>query len=124
MSRPSVAASDQLVDPNYDYEKHKNIVYTMATCHSLKVVEDELLGDPLDVKMFQFTGWSYQEGESRTLEQNIKYDTIVPSVAKPPYHISNCGQCNTHVSSFFHHILLCPLSNMICANLMQGLCSK
>ncbi|BDD61946.1 hypothetical protein MAP00_006957 [Monascus purpureus] len=96
VSRPSVAASDISVDPNYDYEKHKNIVYTMATCHSLKVVDNELLGDPLDVKMFQFTGWSYQEGESRTLEQNIKYDTIVPSVAKPPYHISNCGQCNTH----------------------------
>ena len=33
----------------------------MATCHSLRVVDDQLLGDPLDVKMFEFTGWSFEE---------------------------------------------------------------
>lgn len=33
----------------------------MATCHSLRVVDDQLLGDPLDVKMFEFTGWAFEE---------------------------------------------------------------
>ena len=93
------------MDLNYDKEKHKNIVYTMATCHSLKVVDGELLGDPLDVKMFQFTGWSYEEGESRALDQsNVKYDTIVPSVAKPPAsmpHVRSHEYYNTHVSSIY-----------------------
>lgn len=57
----------------------------MATCHSLRVVDGELLGDPLDVKMFQFTGWSYEEGGGHAPEQTSpKFDTIIPSVAKPP----------------------------------------
>ena len=38
------------------------MLYTMATCHSLKLVSDELIGDPLDAKMFEFTNWTFQEG--------------------------------------------------------------
>ncbi|CUM63638.1 uncharacterized protein PRCAT00001220001 [Priceomyces carsonii] len=33
----------------------------MATCHSLKLLEGELLGDPLDYKMFSFSGWKFEE---------------------------------------------------------------
>ncbi|KAJ5081402.1 hypothetical protein NUU61_009666 [Penicillium alfredii] len=68
-----------------ELERQRKIIYTMATCHSLRVVDGELLGDPLDVKMFQFTGWSYEEGGSHVSEQTSpRYDTIAPSVAKPP----------------------------------------
>jgi hypothetical protein len=38
------------------------ILYTMTTCHSLKLVSDEIIGDPLDSKMFEFTGWTFEEG--------------------------------------------------------------
>ena len=41
--------------------KNRNFLVAMLTCHSLRVVDDELLGDPLDYKMFKFTGWSYDE---------------------------------------------------------------
>ena len=34
----------------------------MTTCHSLKLVGDEIIGDPLDAKMFEFTGWTFEEG--------------------------------------------------------------
>jgi len=34
----------------------------MATCHSLKLVSHEIIGDPLDAKMFEFTGWTFEEG--------------------------------------------------------------
>lgn len=37
-------------------------LYALATCHGLKVVNGEPLGDPLDAKMFGFTGWAIQEG--------------------------------------------------------------
>jgi cation-transporting ATPase 13A3/4/5 len=40
------------------------IVCAMAACHSLKVVDGNLIGDPMDVKMFQFTGWQVEEGGS------------------------------------------------------------
>ncbi|KAJ5736601.1 uncharacterized protein N7483_001726 [Penicillium malachiteum] len=70
---------------SYDLEKQRKIIYTMATCHSLRVVDGELLGDPLDVKMFQFTGWSYEEGGGHATEQTSpKFDNILPSVARPP----------------------------------------
>lgn len=39
----------------------KNFLTALLTCHSLRLVDNELLGDPLDFKMFQFTGWSYEE---------------------------------------------------------------
>ncbi|KAJ5169122.1 cation-transporting ATPase [Penicillium canariense] len=78
-----------------DLEKQRKIVYTMATCHSLRLVDGELLGDPLDVKMFQFTGWSYEEGGSHPSEQTSpKFDTIIPSVAKPPMTHAGDSQLN------------------------------
>ena len=52
-------------DPTVDYDSHKAALYTMATCHSLRVVDGEIVGYRLDVKMFEFTGWSFEEGEQR-----------------------------------------------------------
>ncbi|KAJ5888886.1 hypothetical protein N7495_008927 [Penicillium taxi] len=78
----------------YDLQKQRKIIYTMATCHSLRVVDGELLGDPLDVKMFQFTGWSYEEGGHASEHMNPKFDTIVPSVAKPPVTYAGESQKN------------------------------
>lgn len=33
----------------------------MATCHSLTIIDGELSGDPLDLKMFESTGWILEE---------------------------------------------------------------
>lgn len=72
-------------DPTVDYEAHKAALYTMATCHSLRVVDDELVGDPLDLKMFEFTGWSFEEGRegSADLEDEERLG-LSPSIARPP----------------------------------------
>jgi cation-transporting ATPase 13A3/4/5 len=71
-------------------QQHKNIVHAMATCHSLSVVDGELMGDPLDVKMFQFTGWSYQENGSESIgPHGPKYETIMPPIARPPNQITD-----------------------------------
>ena len=37
------------------------IICAMSTCHAIKVVQGELIGDPLDLKMFEFTGWHIDE---------------------------------------------------------------
>ncbi len=57
----------------------------MATCHSLRVVDDELLGDPLDVKMFEFTGWSFEEfvQKSNVIDQEGDHNSP-SSIARPP----------------------------------------
>lgn len=72
-------------DPTIDYSVHKSMLYAMATCHSLRNVDDELLGDPLDVKMFEFTGWSYEEGTQQTgFLDDEEQNQLSPSVARPP----------------------------------------
>lgn len=80
----------------------------MATCHSLRVVDGELLGDPLDVKMFQFTGWSYEEGGGHASEQTSpKFDTISPSVARPP--VTHSGETRNDGTIVRHRALKCAL---------------
>lgn len=39
------------------------LLHALTTCHALKVVNGEVIGDPLDVKMFEFTGWAIDEGD-------------------------------------------------------------
>jgi hypothetical protein len=96
------------------HDRCRKIISTMATCHSLRVVDGELLGDPLDIKMFNFTGWIYEEGGSanNSDQSNIKGDTIIPSVAKPPqngYTSSNdqvrSRTCLIGISIFTERIL-------------------
>ncbi|RKO96700.1 hypothetical protein CAUPRSCDRAFT_217, partial [Caulochytrium protostelioides] len=70
------------------------IVCAMATCHSLSLVDDELIGDPLDLKMFEFTGWSIAADNAMTLApirprgHGKARDHIVasatPMIVKPP----------------------------------------
>lgn len=95
--RPALSANSP-----HDLEKQRNIVYAMATCHSLRVVDGELLGDPLDVKMFQFTGWTYEEGGSHApgAQTSPSFDTIAPSVAKPPATRSNTEPHSRDVSQW------------------------
>nr|POE65066.1 putative cation-transporting atpase [Quercus suber] len=72
-------------DPTIDYNANKAILYTMATCHSLRVVDDEFIGDPLDLKMFEFTGWQFEEGAEHTGGGDEEEDqSLSPSVARPP----------------------------------------
>ena len=57
----------------------------MATCHSLRVVDGQLVGDPLDVKMFEFTGWSFEEdGRKLNMLDLEELDNVSCSVARPP----------------------------------------
>ena len=73
-------------DPTVDYRVNKNILYMMATCHSLRLVDGELLGDPLDLKMFEFTGWSFEEGAKPTQfdDEEGHQHRFSPSIARPP----------------------------------------
>uniref|UniRef100_A0A0K3CK53 Cation-transporting ATPase n=1 Tax=Rhodotorula toruloides TaxID=5286 RepID=A0A0K3CK53_RHOTO len=39
------------------------LLHALTTCHALKVVNGEVIGDPLDLRMFEFTGWTLEEGK-------------------------------------------------------------
>lgn len=60
-------------------------LYTMATCHSLRSVDGELIGDPLDVKMFGFSGWILDESRQRVAEtEDETQGGLSPLIARPP----------------------------------------
>ncbi|KAF8590974.1 Ca-transporting ATPase [Ramaria rubella] len=69
-----------------------SFLHALATCHSLKVIDGEVMGDPLDVKMFQFTDWILEEGRvgigaPRRSEQKTSSErpiALVQTVVRPP----------------------------------------
>ena len=60
-------------------------LHTMATCHSLRSVDGELVGDPLDQKMFEFTNWTFEEGKQSAGDaEDEEQGGLSPSIARPP----------------------------------------
>ncbi|KAG0299865.1 hypothetical protein BGZ98_009702 [Dissophora globulifera] len=55
-------AKDMQSAPDSMQDRCTSLLYAMATCHSVKSLGGELIGDPLDLKMFDFTHWILEEG--------------------------------------------------------------
>lgn len=53
----------------------------LVCCHSLTIIDKQITGDPLDIKMFESTGWAIEEHD---VSDNSKFDLIFPTVLKPP----------------------------------------
>ncbi|CAG0923714.1 unnamed protein product, partial [Notodromas monacha] len=56
------------------------LIDAMASCHSLTLIDGKLTGDPLDVIMFESTGWTLEEPQ---VADEAKYDMIIPTIVKP-----------------------------------------
>ncbi|CCM05018.1 uncharacterized protein FIBRA_07217 [Fibroporia radiculosa] len=67
-----------------------NFLHALATCHSLKMVDGEAIGDPLDVKMFEFTRWTLEEGDTagmavvKSRASGDRPAALVQTVVRPP----------------------------------------
>ncbi|KAG0002685.1 hypothetical protein BGZ80_010293 [Entomortierella chlamydospora] len=80
--------------PDSMQDKCTSLLHAMATCHSVKSLGGELIGDPLDLKMFDFTHWILEEGGlgarpssvSETAHRSGKGQEggIVSTVVRPP----------------------------------------
>ncbi|XP_026328514.1 probable cation-transporting ATPase 13A3 isoform X2 [Hyposmocoma kahamanoa] len=55
------------------------LVQALASCHSLTSIQGQLKGDPLDLKMFEFTQWILEEPGP----ENTRYDNLTPAIVKP-----------------------------------------
>ncbi|XP_048250053.1 polyamine-transporting ATPase 13A3-like isoform X2 [Haliotis rufescens] len=59
--------------------KHNLLIYGMATCHSLTIIDGIVTGDPLDLIMFEAVDWVLEEpGEEET-----RFDMMVPTIVHP-----------------------------------------
>ena len=67
-----------------------SFLQALATCHSLQVVNGEVMGDPLDVKMFSFTQWAIEEnrigraGVIKDKTNGPRATALVQTVVRPP----------------------------------------
>ncbi|KAJ8982591.1 hypothetical protein NQ317_005063, partial [Molorchus minor] len=66
----------------------------MATCHSLSVIEDEICGDPLDVKMFESTDWNVED----------IYDLNGVDISDDQHHIVNLSIAIVRQFQFSSHL--------------------
>ena len=53
------------------------LLEVLACCHSLTSVDGSLIGDPLDIKMFDWTGWIMEDNNEN------KFDELILAVVKP-----------------------------------------
>ncbi|KAI1367396.1 hypothetical protein F5Y08DRAFT_298411 [Xylaria arbuscula] len=80
-----VPYSSLAASPGDKFDISRAALFTMATCHSLRSVDGELVGDPLDLKMFEFTGWLFEEGTQGGGDQeDDEHGGLSPSIARPP----------------------------------------
>ncbi|RIA92920.1 hypothetical protein C1645_819991 [Glomus cerebriforme] len=68
-----------------------SILYVMTTCHSLKLVNGELIGDPLDLKMFEFTKWLLEESGQSSLRPSSSTGISSSTSDQPATHTSMIG---------------------------------
>lgn len=106
----------ELLDDVHDLPLGKDkasFLHALATCHSLKMVDGDVVGDPLDVKMFEFTRWTLEEGTvGRTGVIKAKSGAVaeptalVQTVVRPPgsaqFRLEDALKGNTRVSRLCH----------------------
>lgn len=56
------------------------ILIGMVTCHGITIIDNQLVGDPLDLKMFESTGWTLEEPD---VSDTSKFSMLFPTIVKP-----------------------------------------
>ncbi|CAL8110548.1 unnamed protein product [Orchesella dallaii] len=79
---PSLATAPGFLAPvrHVNHLPNGPLLVGMAVCHSLTRIDGDLIGDPLDLKMFEWTGWELEEPG---VADNEKYDMVTPTVVRP-----------------------------------------
>ncbi|KAK6965762.1 cation-transporting ATPase 13A3 [Biomphalaria glabrata] len=56
-----------------------DLFFCMACCHSLTIIDNEIIGDPMDIIMFKATNWDLEEpGPDET-----RFDMMTPTIVHP-----------------------------------------
>ncbi|XP_032308045.1 polyamine-transporting ATPase 13A3 isoform X2 [Drosophila ananassae] len=61
---------------------YDHFLFGMVTCHSITILNGIMMGDPLDLKIFQSTGWSLED--SKNIPEKEKYGIIYPIILRQP----------------------------------------
>ncbi|EDV45271.1 probable cation-transporting ATPase 13A3 isoform X1 [Drosophila erecta] len=61
---------------------YDHFLFGMVTCHSITILNGRMMGDPLDLKMFQSTGWKLED--SNNIPDTEKYGILYPTILRQP----------------------------------------
>uniref|UniRef100_A0A0K0E871 Cation-transporting ATPase n=1 Tax=Strongyloides stercoralis TaxID=6248 RepID=A0A0K0E871_STRER len=84
--------------PYFDNESQQfnddnHLSKAIATCHSLTKIEEELCGDPLDVILFDKSGFVLEEsGEDDDVEETARFDLLQPTIVKSKKFYNSLGE--------------------------------
>lgn len=86
------------------------LLHALATCHALRLINGEIIGDPLDIKMFEYTEWTLDEGQSRAVTAKggggERPQALVQTVVRPPgtdrWRLEDAIKTGSRVSSTCH----------------------
>lgn len=56
------------------------VLIGMVTCHGITIIDNQLVGDPLDLKMFESTRWMLEEPD---VSDTSKFSMLFPTIVKP-----------------------------------------
>ncbi|KAH1018274.1 hypothetical protein HUJ05_006079 [Dendroctonus ponderosae] len=87
---PTQAASFITPVSNVEAMRFDTFLYGLVCCHSLNIIDNQIVGDPLDLKMFESTKWAMEEMSG--LAENNKFNVLFPTVFKPPKNRSGPNQ--------------------------------
>jgi cation-transporting ATPase 13A2 len=74
-----------------------SLLKAMAACHSLTFINQNLSGDPLDLKMFEFTKWTLLES---SFNETNNYDKMSPPVVRPPSNFLSSDKTPSMANTF------------------------
>ncbi|CAG2111868.1 unnamed protein product, partial [Medioppia subpectinata] len=78
-SEPITRVDEQEVSP---------VLKCLASCHSLTILDSNIIGDPLDIIMFESTKWTLEEPE---VNDSNKFDLLAPTIVKPSIDSGKVG---------------------------------
>ncbi|KAM8702813.1 hypothetical protein ACLKA7_005162 [Drosophila subpalustris] len=61
---------------------YDHFLFGMVTCHSITVMNGSMIGDPLDLKMFESTGWLLEDVNN--IPENERFGLIYPTILRQP----------------------------------------
>lgn len=71
----------QLPNKNVASLSLDQVLIGMVSCHSITIIDGQLIGDPLDLKMFESTGWILEEPN---VSDTSKFSMLFPTIVRPP----------------------------------------
>ncbi|KAL6723420.1 hypothetical protein Aduo_018430 [Ancylostoma duodenale] len=81
--------TEEKAEMNTDLPSDGELITAIATCHSITKIDGELHGDPLDLILFNQTGWSLLESVDDEVDSEVQlFDNIQPTLVRPPIELT------------------------------------